>query len=59
VDLRGHHVRTLVSGHQAAGRHRIGWDGLDDAGRPVASGTYVVRLDDGRQRQARKVMLAR
>jgi hypothetical protein len=59
VDLRGRHVRTLVSGYQAAGRHRIGWDGLDDAGRPVASGTYVVRLDDGRERQARKLTLAR
>jgi len=36
-------VRRLHDGPLAAGTHAIPWDGRNDRGRPVASGTYVVR----------------
>ncbi|HOX24380.1 MAG TPA: FlgD immunoglobulin-like domain containing protein [Candidatus Krumholzibacteria bacterium] len=43
-DLRGRRVATLVAGELAAGVHRVGWDGRDDAGRSVPAGTYLCRL---------------
>jgi hypothetical protein len=44
-DVAGRAVRTLVSGPMAAGDGSVRWDGLDDGGRPVASGVYFARLD--------------
>jgi hypothetical protein len=46
-DVQGRRLRRLVSGDQPAGRRRVVWDGLDDAGRRVPSGLYVLRLDLG------------
>ena len=43
-DLRGNLVRRLVEGPHAAGRHAAAWDGTDDGGRAVASGSYFARL---------------
>lgn len=44
-DLRGRLVRALSDGPRAAGRGEVAWNGCDDAGRGVASGAYLVRLD--------------
>lgn len=43
-DLRGRRVRRLVSAAEAVGSRQVVWDGVDDAGQPAASGTYVLRL---------------
>jgi hypothetical protein len=43
-DIAGRHVRTLADGAFAAGRHQVGWDGRDEAGRAVSSGVYFYRL---------------
>ncbi len=40
----GRHVADLVDESLAAGAHRAVWRGRDGAGRPVASGTYLVQL---------------
>ena len=42
--LNGQRVAVLDAGAQAAGSHRLLWDGLDADGRDVASGTYLYRL---------------
>jgi hypothetical protein len=44
-DLRGRAVRTLASGHGEAGGHTADWDGRDDRGVTLPSGTYFARLD--------------
>jgi agmatine/peptidylarginine deiminase len=44
LDARGRRVRTLVDGRCEAGTTEVVWDGTDDAGRPVPSGTYLYRL---------------
>ncbi len=46
-DLRGALVRTLEEGSLPAGRHVRTWDGTDDAGAAMASGTYIVTIDAG------------
>ena len=43
-DMRGGHVRSLVSTELAAGRHEATWDGLDERGQRTPSGIYLVRL---------------
>ncbi len=43
-DVSGRKVRTLVDGHKDAGPHTLVWDGLDDSGRPVASGVFWSQL---------------
>ncbi|MBK7769600.1 MAG: M28 family peptidase [bacterium] len=46
-DLAGRQVRELAGGSLDAGAHAFTWDGLDDAGRSQASGSYVCRLELG------------
>jgi hypothetical protein len=58
-DLRGHLVRELVQGHRPAGRNEVRWDGRDDAGRPVGSGTYFVRLRAGAEVKVKRMALVR
>ena len=58
-DVTGRLVRTLESGSMLSGAGSARWDGLDNAGRPVAPGTYVFRLESGRHSQAARVILVR
>lgn len=44
-DLSGRQVRTLWSGSMASGGHELTWDGRDDQGRTVSTGTYFARLN--------------
>jgi sugar lactone lactonase YvrE len=49
-DPAGRRVRVLVDRVLPAGRQTIVWDGRNDDGHPLASGTFYVRLDwTGRQ----------
>jgi len=43
-DPQGRIIRSLDTIPSATGWHEIAWDGKDDAGRRVASGSYWVRL---------------
>ena len=45
--VSGQRVRTLISGALPAGPHRRQWDGRDDSGQRVASGSYLYRLSAG------------
>ncbi len=45
--LDGRRVRTALAAVLPAGRHTVLWDGRDHAGRTVASGTYLYRLEAG------------
>ena len=58
-DLAGRRVRTLLDGTRAAGPGEAVWTGCDDAGRPVPSGTYLVRLRAGDAVAVRRAVLAR
>jgi hypothetical protein len=57
-DVTGRLMRLLVDGElQRAGDQRLRWDGLDDGGRPVASGVYLYRLEVADQSFTRKMVL--
>ncbi len=57
--LNGQRVAVLSQGDHEAGLHRLRWDGRDDRGRPLASGTYLYRLATAGQVSARKFVLIR
>jgi hypothetical protein len=52
-------TRHLLRGNVPAGEHAIVWDGKDDAGRRVASGVYLYRLETGSSSQTKKMILLR
>ncbi|NNE09991.1 MAG: T9SS type A sorting domain-containing protein, partial [Gemmatimonadetes bacterium] len=59
LDIQGRLVRTLVEGVVGAGEGSATWDGRNDAGDPVASGTYFVKFEAGGVEKTRKITLVR
>jgi hypothetical protein len=59
-DTSGRRVRTVAQGTLAAGAHDGAWDGRDEGGRPVAAGTYFMRLSwGGLARATERVVVVR
>ena len=63
-DVTGQRVATLASGPRQAGTYALRWDGRDDAGRQMASGVYLYRLEAAAETgdrlvQTRKLLLLR
>ena len=56
-DLTGREVARLVDGVLPSGRHTATWDGRDSAGRLVASGVYLYRLQTDGFAQTRRMTL--
>jgi hypothetical protein len=56
-DTQGRLVRTLYVGEFATGAQSFTWDGRSDTGAPVASGTYLYRLEVAGETGSRKMML--
>ncbi len=57
VDVTGKVVATLYNGFISSGRHATVWDGTDNAGNPVPSGTYMCRVVLGDEIATSKVTL--
>jgi uncharacterized delta-60 repeat protein len=58
-DLLGREIRVLVDQDQSAGVHTMIWDGRDDSGRRVPSGSYFLRLEAGEYSATRKLCVVR
>ncbi len=58
-DVKGHLVRMLDESIRTAGEHSIMWDGNDNAGRALSSGTYFCRIENAGSSQSVKMMLVR
>ena len=58
-DVRGRHVRRLLDDVRTVGRYEEPWDGLDDAGRSMGSGVYLVRVGAGGKTASAKLALVR
>ncbi|MBD3257247.1 T9SS type A sorting domain-containing protein, partial [candidate division GN15 bacterium] len=55
-NVTGKLVREF-NGSNAAGQHSVVWDGMDNSGRPVASGVYFYRFDASDFSQTKKMIL--
>jgi hypothetical protein len=56
-NLLGQKVRTLVNGYVPAGYINTSWDGLDQNGKEISSGTYIYRLQTADQTFSKKMVL--
>ena len=59
MDLQGRSVRRLVAARLGVGRHEWAWDGRDDRGDEVASGTYLLEVTDESNRAVRRIVRLR
>ena len=55
-DVLGQHVKTLVDDTRAPGDYKVSWDATSDAGRRVATGLYLYRLQVGDDNQTKKML---
>jgi len=53
----GQKVATLYEGQQVAGKHRLVWDGRNDKGIRLATGTYMYRMEADGATQTKKMLL--
>ncbi len=58
-NILGQEVRTLVDGVQDPGAYTTLWDGLDNRGREVPSGSYFYRLESGEYGITQSMVLLR
>lgn len=56
-DVRGRRVHTLINGPVDAGSTQVQWNGRDDFGAPLASGTYFYQLTFAGKSFTRKMQL--
>jgi len=57
-DASGRLVRDLIRVEEyTPGRYEVAWNGRDDAGRQVASGTYFYRLEAGSYSETKRMVL--
>jgi len=56
-DMLGQEVRTLFAGEVTRGTYTANWDGLNDAGIKMSSGSYIYRMIAGDFVQAKKMIL--
>jgi hypothetical protein len=56
-NVKGQRVRTLVREVKPPGRYNVQWDGVNDRGRTVSTGIYFYRMQIGRYRDVKKMLL--
>ncbi len=56
-NINGQKVRTLVSEEMEADNHKVTWNGKDDRGNSVSSGTYFYRLQTSETTQTKKMLM--
>ncbi|MCF8259653.1 MAG: serine hydrolase [Melioribacteraceae bacterium] len=57
--ILGEIVKTLVDGELSAGKHSYLWDGKNDSGMAVTSGTYIYHLIAGQVSGSKQMLLIR
>jgi hypothetical protein len=58
-DMLGQEVRTLFAGEVLRGTYTVNWDGLNDAGQQMSSGSYIYRMISGEFMQAKKMVFVK
>ncbi|MFQ5825349.1 MAG: kelch repeat-containing protein [bacterium] len=58
-NLPGQLITTLVNDRLKPGEYEVLWEGTDQKGLPVASGIYIYTLQQGQNKESKKMMLIR
>jgi flagellar hook assembly protein FlgD len=58
-DVQGALVKTLTDQSLKPGTYKVVWDGRDDRGNSVASGSYFCQVTNGSRIAAKKAILIR
>lgn len=59
-DMLGKEVRTLINNEEyAKGNYNVTWNGRDNSGRTVASGTYIAKMVSGNIEKSIKMMMVK
>jgi photosystem II stability/assembly factor-like uncharacterized protein len=56
-DINGSKVAELVNNYQGAGTYEVTWNGKNDLGQQVASGTYIYQVNAGSFSQTKKMVM--
>ncbi len=56
-DMLGREIKTLINTDQKSGVHEVVWNGDNNFGKQVSSGTYIYRVIAGSQNQVKKMIL--
>ena len=56
-NLKGQKVKSLLNETQSAGQHKIIWQGDNEAGKKVSSGTYFYKVKSGGEEIVNKMLL--
>jgi hypothetical protein len=56
-NMLGQEIRTLFSSQVQRGNYSVQWDGMNDAGVKMSSGTYIYRMTAGSFVQSKKMVL--
>ena len=54
-DMQGRFVRQILNSEMAAGLHELNWNGIDQNGEAVASGTYIYILQSADFKDVKKM----
>jgi hypothetical protein len=58
-DIRGRLIKSLMQKTCPPGIHQITWDGSDESGSPLCSGTYIYQLKTSTLKKCRKLVIIR
>lgn len=58
-NMMGQKIKTLVDRHMSAGTYQAKWDGTDDTGRSVVSGTYLYKMSSSHFNSVKKMVLVK
>jgi hypothetical protein len=56
-DMLGQEIKTLFAGQVEPGKYTVNWDGLNDAGAKMSSGSYIYRMIAGEFVQSKEMVL--
>jgi len=56
-DINGKTIATLINNFQNAGTYQVTWNGRNDLGQQVASGTYIYKVQAGDFVQTKKMVM--
>ena len=56
-NIKGQKVKTLVNEKLDVGTHQVVWDGKDESSKPVSSGIYFYKMNNGEYTSTRKMIL--